>query len=128
MLSVYECRERAGLGSHEVVLGVSPSLRHETLLASYLLSLKKGERFVLEMIVADLRAFLDLGVPDYAGDVFVVLRLFLESRPNLTLRGRSRREFAFSGDDLGMFGACGLRPGEFPVAFEGVGNDRRTAN
>lgn len=126
MLSVSECRMRAGLESHEVVLGASPSPRHETLLASYLLNVKKGERFVLEMIVADLRAFLDLGAPDSAGDVFVVLRLFLESRPHL--RGRPRREIASRGVGPDMLGACGIRERAFPIdAFESVRNDRRMA-
>lgn len=84
MLSLFECRERAGLGSHEVVLGATLGQRHEALLASYLLNLSRGERFVLEMIVADLRGFVDLGALDLAGDVFVVLRLFLDGRPHLS--------------------------------------------
>lgn len=128
MLSVFDCRERAGLASHEVVLGVSPCPRHETLLASYLLNLRRGERFVLEMIVADLRGFLDLGVPDYAGDVFVVLRLFLESRPHLSLRSRPRREVASSGAVDEMLSACRVGQDALPItAFATVSSDRRSA-
>lgn len=127
MLSILECRERAGLGSHEVVLGVTPCAHHDKLLASYLLNLEKGERFVLEMIVADLRGFLDLGAPDYAGDVFVVLRTFLDGRPQLSLRGRERRMAAWP--DLAKAPDASRTPQDaFPAAsFEVLGGDGRAA-
>lgn len=92
MITVSKCQARAGLASTEVVLGVPRCARHDQLLASYLLNLKKGEHFVLEMIVADLRGFLDLGSLAYAADVFMILRIFLESRPHLDVGASARRE------------------------------------
>lgn len=92
MLSASQCQKQAGLSAHEVVLGVLPSEKHERLLASYMLNIVKGERFVFEMIVADVRGFIDLGVLDYAGDAFIVLRRFLDSRPHLRRLQISRRE------------------------------------
>lgn len=92
MLSASQCQRQAGLSSHEVVLGVSPTEKHERLLASYMLNIVRGERFVFEMIVADVRGFIDLGALDYAGDTFIVLRRFLDSRPHLRRMRISRRE------------------------------------
>ncbi len=81
MLTFAQCANIAGLASHEMILGASPSRRHEALLVSYLLNLHRGPVAVREMIVSDLRGFLDLGARDCAGDLLLVLRLFLSQYP-----------------------------------------------
>lgn len=77
MISVMECGRQAGLSSHELIIGPIPTARHEALLSSYLLSLRSGPTVVRNMIVSDLRGFLDLGVRQRAADLLIVLRLFL---------------------------------------------------
>jgi hypothetical protein len=81
MISVSECAAEAGLASNELVLGAVPSARHESLLSSYLLNSHRGLDSVRAMIVADLRRFLDLGVPARAADLLIVLRLLLTDHP-----------------------------------------------
>jgi hypothetical protein len=81
MISVSECAAEAGLASNELVLGSVPSGRHDSLLSSYLLNSHRGLDAVRAMIVADLRRFLDLGVPARAADLLIVLRLLLTDHP-----------------------------------------------
>ncbi len=82
MISVARCADIAGLNQRELVLGIEPSERHRWLLSSYLLNQRLGRRAVGEIIVGDLRRYLDLGVPARAADLLIVLRLFLsENRP-----------------------------------------------
>lgn len=58
-------------------LGVEPSERHRWLLSSYLLNQRLGRRGVGEIIVGDLRRYLDFGVPARAADLLIMLRLYL---------------------------------------------------
>lgn len=81
MITVAQCAAFAGLDSNETLLGVSPSAGHHSLLSSYLLNLSRGPAAVRDMIVADLRCWLDLGAPQRAADLLVVLRLFLSDYP-----------------------------------------------
>ncbi|MBY6242745.1 hypothetical protein [Methylosinus sp. Sm6] len=81
MISVSECAALAGLSSNELVLGASPSAKHRSLLSSYLLNAHRGLEAVRELIVADLRRFLDLGVPARAADLLIVLRMLLTHHP-----------------------------------------------
>ena len=85
MITVEQCVEFAGLASHEVILGATPSAKHRVLLSSYVLNLWRGPKTVRKMIVADIRLWLDLRRPDYAADFFVVLRLFLSEYPEARL-------------------------------------------
>ena len=85
MITVEQCAEFAGLASHEMVLGATPSARHRVLLSSYVLNLWRGPKTVRKMIVADIRLWLDLGRPDYAADFLVVLRQFLSDYPEARL-------------------------------------------
>ncbi len=62
-------------------MGAVPSPKHRARLSGYLLNLKWGQATVREMIVADIRAALDLGALNRAGDLLVVLRLFLSEHP-----------------------------------------------
>ncbi len=77
MISVARCADIAGLSAGELILGIEPSDRHKWLLAGYLLNKHLGQHAVLKSIVADLRRYLDLGVPARAADLLIVLRLFL---------------------------------------------------
>jgi hypothetical protein len=81
MISVSECAAHAGLASNELVLGAVPSEKHRSLLSSYLLNSHRGLEAVRVMIVADLRSFLDLGVPARAADLLIVLRMLLTEHP-----------------------------------------------
>lgn len=89
MITVAQCASFAGLSPKEIILGASPSRRHEALLWSYLLNLHRGPLLNLnrgpvvirEMILSDLRTSLDLGAHNWAGDLFFVLRAFLSEYP-----------------------------------------------
>ena len=81
MISVPLCAASASLNSKELFLGVTPGPKHRSLLASYLLTLKRGPVAVRDMISADLRAFVDLGAQRRAADLLIVLRLFLSKYP-----------------------------------------------
>lgn len=95
MITLAQCAAFSGLASHEMILGAVPSTKHHTLLSSYLLSLHRGAAAVREMIVSDLRGFLDLGAIHRAADLLVVLRLFLFDCPEAR-RASHRREQASS--------------------------------
>lgn len=81
MISATQCAALVGLKSDDLVLGVCVSSKHRSLLSTYLLSLHRGPMAVKNLIVADLRRFRDLGAFAYAGDLLVVLRLFLMIHP-----------------------------------------------
>jgi hypothetical protein len=89
MITVEQCAEFAGLASHEMVLGATPSIRHRVLLSSYVLNLWRGPKTVRKMIVADIRMWLDLGMRDYASDLVVVLLQFLSDYPEARLEHQS---------------------------------------
>ncbi len=77
MIGLTQCARLAGLTSDEIFIGVEETDRHRKLLLSYLLNLHHGRRAVRNMIVADLRGFVDLGAQARAADLLLVLRLFL---------------------------------------------------
>ncbi len=77
MISVTRCADIVGLSSREIVLIVEPSATHRRLLRSYLLNMHRGMCAVHNMIVADLRRYVDLGAETRAADLLVVLHLFL---------------------------------------------------
>lgn len=81
MIAVAQCTAYAGLASNELFLGVVPSAKHASLLASYLLNMRRGAEVVRDMILADLRACIDLGATRRAADLLVVLRLYLSDYP-----------------------------------------------
>jgi hypothetical protein len=93
MISVSQCADYADLDPSELLIGVAPSAKHYSLLASYLLNLWRGGVVVRNMIRADLRAFIDLGAQDEAADLLLVLRLFLSGYPE----ARGRRSAAIDG-------------------------------
>lgn len=86
MITMEQCKIFSGLLSNEMVVGPAPSPKHRARLTGYLLNLKWGEATVREMIVADIRAALDLGALNRAADLLVVLRLFLSDHPEARKR------------------------------------------
>lgn len=79
-LTVARCAALSGLGSHEMVLGATPTAKHDSLYASYLLHRDRGWEVVRDMIVADIRSSLELGALKQAADLLIVLRRFLLER------------------------------------------------
>ena len=79
-LTVAQCAALSGLGPHEMVLGTTPSAKHDSLYAGYLLHHERGWDTVRDMIVADIRGSLDLGALKQAADLLIVLRRFLLKR------------------------------------------------
>ncbi len=77
MICITQCAESSGLAPNEMILGVTPSSRHHSLFASYLLNKERSPAAIRDMIISDLRSFLDLGAKQRAADLLIVLRLFL---------------------------------------------------
>jgi hypothetical protein len=89
MITLEQCTASAGLAPNEIVLGSTPSAKHRSLLASYLLNLKRGPEGVRDMMVSDLRCWLDLGVVQQAADSLIVLRQYLSDYPEARLMRHS---------------------------------------
>jgi hypothetical protein len=89
MITLEQCTASAGLAPNEIVLGSTPSAKHRSLLASYLLNLKRGPEGVRDMMVSDLRCWLDLGVAQQAADSLIVLRQYLSDYPEARLMRHS---------------------------------------
>jgi hypothetical protein len=81
MTSLREIRSATGLATEEIIVGVTESEIHRGVLASYLSILWRGSEVVRDLIVADIRSALDLGVAERAADLLLVLRLFLIEHP-----------------------------------------------
>ncbi len=77
MISITRAAKIVGLKSNESILGVEPSEIHRRLLCGYLINAHRGMRTVRNMILADFRAYLDVGAQARAADLLIVLRLFL---------------------------------------------------
>lgn len=77
MIAPAECYAHSG----EIYVGLTPSERRRQVLASYLLDVQHGAIAVREMIVCDLRSFLDLGAKNRAADLQVAPRLSLSDFP-----------------------------------------------
>ena len=82
MITLAQCAALAGLAADEIVSDATPSAKHHSLLSSYRLNMRRGAVVVRDMIVANLRTFLDLGASHYAADLLLVLRLFLSDYPD----------------------------------------------
>jgi hypothetical protein len=66
-----------------MILGAVPSTKHQNLLSRYMFNLHRGAVAVHEIIVYDLRGYLDLGATNRAADLLVVLRLSLSKYPEV---------------------------------------------
>lgn len=86
LVSLIQCVEFSGLTWEELPPRVAPSAKCCSLYTSYLLLLPIGSTVVCEMIVADIRSFLDLGASKRAADLLVVLRWFLFDHPEARIR------------------------------------------
>ncbi|MBM3562410.1 MAG: polysaccharide deacetylase [Alphaproteobacteria bacterium] len=75
LMPIGRCAEMAGLCSHELVLGVSPSDKHQHMLARYRravsLDAARGR------VVADIRNAVKIGAARRAADLLIVLRWLL---------------------------------------------------
>jgi hypothetical protein len=91
MITLEECAEFAALETSELFTGAVLSTRHRSLLASYLLNLWRGSVAVRKMIVADIRAAIDLDASKYAADLVLVLRLYLSKHPEARISLRAGR-------------------------------------
>jgi hypothetical protein len=98
MISVAQCAALAGLDSHDMVLGVTLSAKHQSLLSSYLFNLERGPMAVRDMIVADMRRFRELGALQRAADLLLVLRLFLTNYPDASRFQRRKGELRANGE------------------------------
>jgi hypothetical protein len=74
-----------GLDSNQFMTDVSPSATRASLHASYLFLQNRGWATVRDLIVADIRAALDLGASKRATDLLVVLRTFLFEHPEFAI-------------------------------------------
>ena len=81
MVKVRQDAEFAGLVSGEIGSSEVLSPKHRSLLSSYRLNLRRGQKVVYDMIVADINASLDLGASKHATDLSVVLRAFISEFP-----------------------------------------------
>ncbi|MFY9656997.1 MAG: hypothetical protein WAK01_10480 [Methylocystis sp.] len=81
MTTLEDVRSATGLCPEEMIVGVTETEIHRVVLASYLSNLWRGSEVVRDLIVADIRTALDLGVAERAADLLLVLRRFLTSHP-----------------------------------------------
>jgi hypothetical protein len=79
-ITVAQCAALSGLGPHEMVLGTTPTAKHDSLYANYLLHGDGGWETVGDTIVADIRSSLKLGALKQAADLPIVLRHCLLER------------------------------------------------
>ena len=77
MRTLEETRAATGLRSEEIIVGATETEALRATLSSYLSNLWRGSDVVRKLIVGDIRTALDLGVQERAGDLLLVLRLFL---------------------------------------------------
>ncbi len=81
MTTLEDVRSATGLSPDEMIVGLTETEIHRVVLASYLSNLWRGSEVVRDLMVADIRTALDLGVAERAGDLLLVLRKFLASHP-----------------------------------------------
>jgi len=80
-IAIEQCAALCGLDSNEFMTDLSPSATRASLHASYLFLQNRGWATVRDLIVADIRAALDLGASKRAADLLIVLRIFLFEHP-----------------------------------------------
>ncbi len=91
MITLEECAKFAALETNELFMGAVLSTRHQSLLSSYLLNLRRGPSTVRKMIVSDIRAAIDLGASKYAADLVLVLRMFLSKHTEARISQQTPR-------------------------------------
>ncbi|QGM98665.1 hypothetical protein [Methylocystis parvus] len=89
---IERCADIAGLAPHEIMLGVTPSKKHERLLSKYCRA-RRSPAVARAKIVADIRTAVSAGAAGEAADLFVVLRRLLAQGPS---RGPRRTSSIFA--------------------------------
>jgi hypothetical protein len=77
LVEIKMCRKLTGLSGREIILGVDPSPRHRATLRGYIRLCHGNARKIQEVLVHDLRSYLEIGARHFAADQLIVLRLFL---------------------------------------------------
>jgi hypothetical protein len=72
LMPIGRCAEMAGLRSHELVLGVSPSDKHQHMLARYRRAVSLDT--ARGLVVAEIRSAVKIGAARRAADLLIVLR------------------------------------------------------
>ncbi len=108
-ISIEHCATLCGVESNEFMTDVTPSAAYASLRASYLLLQKRGWATVRNLIVADIRAALDLGALRRATDLLMVLRMILFEHPEFAIEQQCRSSVC-GGADLSR-GADGASTG-----------------
>lgn len=106
---IARCREIAGLGPHEIMVGAVPCEKHERLLARYCGD-RRSRAVARATIVADIRAAILSGSTRDAADLLIVLRRLLTDATSFRppcARRRPRRPSARAA------AAAHRRPGAF---------------
>lgn len=85
MISLAGCASCAKLPAGELISGATKCRKHDALLLTYILNTDKGPVAVREMILSDLRAFLDLGASTGTAGLLLVLQMFLSKYPEACL-------------------------------------------
>ncbi len=78
------------IAANEISLNAPITPMHRSLLASYLMNAHRGHKSARDLILSDLRGYIDLGALERATDLMIVLALFLEE-----VRSHDRRSPAF---------------------------------
>jgi len=107
LVGIKERRELTGLSSREILLGASPSPRHRATLRGYLRLSHGNVREVQEILIHDLRSYLEIGARSFAADQLILLRLFLAGRLSVLSRTRATLPEA----TVIVMGASGKRRG-----------------
>jgi hypothetical protein len=88
LATLAQCAEISGLNSNEMLVGVVPARKHERLLESYRFNTGVGAGRLSARICFDIRTALQMGEPEQAADLLVVLRLFLAQNEKAVRRLR----------------------------------------
>jgi hypothetical protein len=89
-IGIEQCAALCGLDSNKFTADVTPSPTYASLHASYLLLRKIGWATVRDLIVADIRAALDLGASKRAKDLLMVFRMLVFEHPEFAIEQRCR--------------------------------------
>lgn len=87
MTPIDRCSEVAGLRPHEIVVGVTPSEKHERLLKRY--RSRRSRAAARVKLVADIRRAVSAGAARSAADLLIVLRRLLALGPCAPAGGRA---------------------------------------
>jgi hypothetical protein len=80
MIRLSQCAASSGLGSEELVIGVTPSKLHDRILEACLQDEHRNYGAICEEIATRIRAALDFGEHRVAADLLIVLRRMLAER------------------------------------------------